>query len=44
MNAETFWIETAAWLLFACILAALIINKYDISWRDLMRRKGYDKL
>jgi hypothetical protein len=44
MDSETFWIETAAWLLFACILAALIVNKYDISWSSLIRRKGYEKL
>jgi hypothetical protein len=42
MDAEAFWIETAAWLLFAALIVALIINRYDM--RDIMKPKGYQKL
>jgi hypothetical protein len=37
MDAEAFWIESAAWLLFTALLAALIVNKYDINILDLVR-------
>lgn len=44
MDSQTFIIEAAAWVLAAVILVTLIINKYDIKWRDIGKPRGYEKL